>query len=223
MTGDWETDTRESYDRVAEPYADFTREAASGGNAYMSGVYATLASLVRGTAAPATVVDVGCGPGWWVHHLQSLGPRCLGIDLSPAMVELARVNVPSARFTVGSILDIPVPTTTAEGVVCWYVLHHLPDDSIDAALKELVRILVPGGILLIGGHLGSTRRIKEEGYGGHPMHVQINLRPATLWEDKVRALGLIIEAHTIYDPGTPTPSHALFARKPSEQRPDVPR
>lgn len=70
------------------------------------------------------------------------------------------------------------------------MLRHLPDDSVDSALEELVRILVPGGILLFGGHVGSTSHIKQEGYRGHPMRVQITLRAASLWEHKFRRLGL---------------------------------
>jgi len=45
------------------------------------------------------------------------------------------------------------------------------------------------------------------------MDVQINRRPAGSWEDAVRAAGLAVEAHTVYDPGTPDVSHAVFARK----------
>lgn len=66
---DWEAPARESYDRVAEPYAEFTREAVSG-NAYMAGVYATLALRARGRPCVRRWLTlvwawlVGAAPGW---------------------------------------------------------------------------------------------------------------------------------------------------------------
>lgn len=216
MTIDWISDTRESYDRVAQPYADFTSGAATT-NAYMIGTYRVLASLCGNDRAPLrpVVADIGCGPGMWVHLLATMGVEAIGIDLSPGMIELARARSSDARFEVGSIHDLPLSAGSLDGVACMYVLHHLPDDAIDAALDELARVVRPGGVLLLGGHIGEQRRVKTEGYGGHPMHVLSLRRPASLWEDKLRDRGMNIEAHTIYDPDEDTRTHTLFARKPA--------
>ena len=93
------------------------------------------------------------------------------------------------------------------------VLHHLPDEDVDAALTEMTRVLKPGGVLLIGGHVGDSRRLKTEGYGGHPMKVLVNLRRPAEWESRLRRQGLCLEAHTIYEIDDPSPWHALYARK----------
>lgn len=218
VTMDWVADTRDSYDRVAQPYADFTCGADTA-NAYMIGTYGMLAGLCRNDRAPSrpAVADIGCGPGMWVHLLATLGVEVIGIDLSPRMIDLARARSSDARFEVGSIHDLPLPTEGFDGAACMYVLHHVPDDAIDAALDELVRVVRPGGVLLLGGHIGDKRRVKTEGYGGHPMHVLSLRRPATLWEAKLRERGMNIEAHTIYDPDEDMSTHALFARKPAPQ------
>lgn len=102
------------------------------------------------------------------------------------MIDLARAGSSDARFEVASIHDLPLPADSVDGVTCMYVLHHLPDDMIDAALDELVRVVRSGGVLLLGGHIGDNRRVKTEGYGGHPMHVLSVRRPASLWEAKLR-------------------------------------
>lgn len=213
VSSEWEQQAQESYDRVALPYAQATR-AAIDDNLHMFSDYSRLAALAH-AACPddAVVVDIGCGPGWWVQHLADQGLPAVGIDLSPTMVDIARANVPHARFETGSIVDIPIPSECAAGVCCMFVLHHLPDDDLGQALGELVRLLKPGGVLLLGGHVGTTRTVKTTGYGGHPMNVLINKRPAAELAGAVRHAGLKIEAHTIYDPDSPTATHALFARR----------
>lgn len=214
MRGQWERRTSESYDEVARAYADMTRSAPAE-NLHMASDYARLADLAlcASGAEPATVVDVGCGPGWWVKYLADRGVRAAGIDVSPRMIDLARSATPHAHFEVGSILDLPLPSQYATAVCCMYVLHHLPDEDVDAALAELFRILAPGGVLLLGGHVGHEATTKMQGYGGHPMHVHINKRSTEFWEHAVERVALTIEAHVIYGPGQLESSHALFARR----------
>ena len=112
------------------------------------------------------------------------------------------------------MLDLPIADASVGVLACWYVLHHLPDADVARALGEFVRVLRPGGVLLIGGHVGESSTLKTEGYGGSPMRVFVNLRPADYWAAQVRSLGLTIEAHTVFDPDDEHPSHALFARVP---------
>ncbi len=50
------------------------------------------------------VVDLGCGSGLWAEELTAAGYDVLGVDISPAMIEIARRRAPRARFEVGSFL-----------------------------------------------------------------------------------------------------------------------
>jgi SAM-dependent methyltransferase len=59
------------------------------------------------------VVDLGCGSGLWAHRLVEQGYDVLGIDISAAMVKLARRREPRARFKVGSFLSVPLPRCLA--------------------------------------------------------------------------------------------------------------
>ena len=59
------------------------------------------------------VVDLGCGSGIWARELSRAGYNVLGIDISPAMIEIARKRVPSAQFQTGSLLKIRIPKCDA--------------------------------------------------------------------------------------------------------------
>jgi SAM-dependent methyltransferase len=63
-----------------------------------------------------TVVDVGCGSGRAVGELLSRGVRAIGVDLDPAMVEVARERWPEAEFHVADAAALPF----ADGSVTGY-------------------------------------------------------------------------------------------------------
>jgi len=66
----------------------------------------------RGCRA-GTVVDCGCGSGVLAQVVAAAGYDMIGVDVSEAMVALARSRVPAARFTVGSFVAAEVPTSVA--------------------------------------------------------------------------------------------------------------
>lgn len=93
--------TRAAYDTVAVDYAEQLSDQLASKPADREAL-ARFATLVEGA-----VLDVGCGPGHVTHHLQQLGLDVSGIDLSPAMVGVARGAYPGIRFDVGSMLRLP--------------------------------------------------------------------------------------------------------------------
>jgi 2-polyprenyl-3-methyl-5-hydroxy-6-metoxy-1,4-benzoquinol methylase len=56
------------------------------------------------------VVDLGCGSGIWARHLTDAGYEVVGVDISPAMIRLARKRAPTALTSVGppSMRSVPV-------------------------------------------------------------------------------------------------------------------
>ncbi|MGW4848298.1 class I SAM-dependent methyltransferase [Nocardia brasiliensis] len=58
------------------------------------------------------VADVGCGPGEVTAHLHELGVDAFGIDLSPAMIDVARRDHPGLRFEVGSMTELNLPVAS---------------------------------------------------------------------------------------------------------------
>lgn len=103
------------------------------------------AVLSRFLSGPTAILDAGCGTGRMLLDLSRFG-EVSGIDESPEGVAYAH-----ARGFLGVyqalITAIPFPDASFEAVTCLDVLEHTADDR--AAIKELGRVLRPGGILLI--------------------------------------------------------------------------
>ncbi|PJN28100.1 class I SAM-dependent methyltransferase [Kitasatospora sp. CB02891] len=211
-TDDWLTDIRDSYDTVAADYADRMRGVLAGAP-YLRAALALFAELVHaGGGGP--VADVGCGPGHVTAHLHGLGLDAFGIDLSPAMIDVARRDRPDLRFEVGSMTDLDLADGSVAGLLAFWSLIHLPDDAVPAVFDRFRRVLRPGGPLLVGFHVGTGSRLKTQGYGGHPMRVHVHRRRPDRVAAWLRDAGFTVEAHLLTDPDAEVPGALLFARRP---------
>lgn len=160
MTELW-TPTRTAYDTVAESYADVVR---------IDRVEATLdlamledfAGRVRGLGP---VLDAGCGPGRVTRYLGDRGVDAFGVDLSPEMVRVARELHPDLGFSVGSIDALDVPAASVAGVLAWYSIIHTRPAELPTVLGEFLRVLQPGGWLLMGFQSGEGDRHLAHAYG----------------------------------------------------------
>lgn len=106
-----------------------------------------------GPVAGLEVLDAGCGPGLYAEELVRRGARVTGVDASPEMVELARARVGAhATFRVHDLAEHMA--WAADGsfdlAVMALVIHHL-DDRV-ALLREVHRVLRPGGYLVLSTH-----------------------------------------------------------------------
>jgi ubiquinone/menaquinone biosynthesis C-methylase UbiE len=109
---------------------------------------AALAIALTATSAGDRVVDIGCGPGVAARRAARLGATVTGVDPAPVMLRTARLlpRRGNVRFVRGSAEDIPVPDEAC--TVAWSLatVHHWAD--IDAGLREVRRVLAPGGRFL---------------------------------------------------------------------------
>jgi SAM-dependent methyltransferase len=108
--------------------------------------------FARNSIRGGLVVDLGCGSGLWAGELTKAGYRVLGIDISEAMVELARRRAPEAEFRVGSLFEVEIPPCAAVTAVS-EVLNYLFDpENEDRGLARLFRgvydALLPGGVFV---------------------------------------------------------------------------
>jgi SAM-dependent methyltransferase len=113
---------------------------------------------VLGHLAPEAgdlVLDVGCGYGAYHPRLGARGARLLGLDRSFAMVAAAHRQAVGGRLPVvtvqGDAEALPVRDGRFHRVLCAHVLFHVPD--VTAALRELRRVLRPGGRLVLTTNL----------------------------------------------------------------------
>ena len=108
--------------------------------------------LAGTTRGEEPVIDLGCGSGLLSQALTQAGYRVLGIDVSDAMVALARARAPEAEFRVGSFVSSSLPTSVAVaavGEVLNYTFDSMNDESARVDLfRRVYRALVPGGVFL---------------------------------------------------------------------------
>ncbi|MCZ7429811.1 class I SAM-dependent methyltransferase [Micromonospora sp. WMMA1949] len=207
----WLDDTRTSYDTVASSYADLLRDALAN-EPFQRGILALFAELVRARGS-GPVADVGCGPGRITRHLRDLGLSAFGIDLSPAMIDLARRDHPGVRFEVGSMTRLDLTDECLTGLLSWFSLIHVPDDEVPAVLAGFHRVLRPGGVVLLGFHAGDGSRLKTQGYGGHPMRVYVHRRPPGRVAAWLTDAGFTVEAEMTHRPAPDVEGGFVFAHR----------
>ena len=92
-------------------------------------------------------LDAACGTGRHAAYLASLGYDVIGIDATPAMLEVARTTATDVRFEVGRLESIPLDSASVDLAVCALALTHLPDPA--PAIDELARVVRPGGHVVV--------------------------------------------------------------------------
>jgi ubiquinone/menaquinone biosynthesis C-methylase UbiE len=98
------------------------------------------------------ILDAGCGNGRYSKFLLSAADAdtfITGFDYSQQMLQRARKRLRNARVThvAADLTRLPYPDAFFDAIVCGWVLEHLPDPM--PGLRELVRVLRPGGKLLL--------------------------------------------------------------------------
>jgi SAM-dependent methyltransferase len=130
----------------ADGYAIWSDSYDEPGNPIVALEQAAVEALLE--ALPAgRALDAACGTGRHARALVELGHAVSGIDLTPQMLERARLNVPEASFSVADVRELPFADASFEVVVCGLALAHLP--TLDGGVAELARVLAPGGHLIV--------------------------------------------------------------------------
>ncbi len=110
----------------------------------------------------AVVADVGCGNGIYLERLGRRGgnPALVGFDLSPGMAQVASAHAPTA---VADAQALPLRAGSVDVVLCLHTLYHVPDIAL--AIRELRRVLCPGGLALITtngfGHVAELKSVLD--------------------------------------------------------------
>jgi 2-polyprenyl-6-hydroxyphenyl methylase/3-demethylubiquinone-9 3-methyltransferase len=99
--------------------------------------------------ADAAVADVGCGGGLLCEALARHGARVTGIDLSPTMIEVARLHAEASGLAIEYHQQSAAALAGAQfdSVCCMELLEHVPEPAV--LIGELARLLRPGGSLFV--------------------------------------------------------------------------
>ena len=164
---------RHCFDKASEGYVNLAPPKASGGgddaaliaarSAFLEGGHyapfaARVVALLEAYAKGGTVVDAGCGEGYYTNRMAEAGHPVFGFDLSKRGVrhgakKAGRAGLPVC-YAVASVFELPLMDNTADAVVSLFA---------PVAEEEFLRVLKPGGILLMAGagadHLLSLKRV----------------------------------------------------------------
>ena len=103
--------------------------------------------------AGTRVLDAGCGPGWYAEQLVAQGAEVTAFDAAPRFVELTRARVGDLARVLQADLARPLDFAADAAfdlVLSPLALHYVQD--WDALLRELARVLRPGGHLVFSTH-----------------------------------------------------------------------
>lgn len=194
-----------------EAFGVFNRSDVVGRYDTLRELFASERNLFAEFVAPgANVVDLGVGSGRTTGELVAAGGRYVGVDIAPNMVAAARQAHPDADLRVGDATDLAWIADRSVDVVVFSFngIDYIVDPGArEAALREIHRILVPGGRLIFSSH--DPRAIiarRNPALGARAVAVAVvqtirrtlrRMPTAAFW----RGHGIVID--TIYG-GTPT-------------------
>ena len=142
--------TQTSYDRVADEYVRRIADELQH-KPLDRQLLDRFAASVRDVGLAC---DMGCGSGHVARYLQAHDVQVCGVDLSAELVERARRLNPGIEFERGNMMTLDTPDEAWVGIVAFYSLIHIPRPDMVQALRELRRVLRPGGVLLLSFHIG---------------------------------------------------------------------
>jgi ubiquinone/menaquinone biosynthesis C-methylase UbiE len=129
---------RATYERIADHFATTRDRPWPDVESFCAGRRADLA------------LDVGCANGRHTELLARHAERVVGLDLSRALLSLARERVPPADLIEGDATSLPLVDDAVGLALYIATLHHLPERRLRRqSLDELARVLGPDGVALV--------------------------------------------------------------------------
>lgn len=204
---------RADYDHLAESYAKHLYTELKG-KPFDRQVLAGFADAVRGRGE---VCDMGCGPGHVTRYLHDAKIEVFGLDLSQRMVEVARTLNPGLRFVEGNMMALPMASGQLAGIAAFYAIVNIPRAALLGVFREMQRVLVSGGLLLLAFHVGEEV-VRPEKLWEIPIEMEFFFyQPATM-QRLLEEAGFRIEEVLEREPYPPEVEHQsrrayILARK----------
>ena len=123
------------------------------------------ALALAGVPHGARFLDVGCGTGRWVRRYGELGFSAVGVDATIGMLQIARTHETRAPLTTGLAQSLPFCDAVFDCLSDITVVQHIPYDLQPKALREMIRVLKPGGrMILMEVICGKDSRIEKDSH-----------------------------------------------------------
>lgn len=103
------------------------------------------------TQEQINIFEIGCGPGNITKYLLSKNAnlKITGIDIAPKMIELAKVNNPSANFEVMDTRELSTLNQKFDAIMCGFCLPYLSEEDCSKLINDSGKILLNDGILYL--------------------------------------------------------------------------
>lgn len=141
------------------------------------------------------VLDVGTGTGLLLRSLPPAPWQLVGVDLSAAMLGVARTALPNARFELADATRLPFPDASFDLVTCVTMLHLVPDAT--AAMEEWRRSLRPGGRIVLAtfadDDLPTSSHATTTSHGIPPVDLHAPFGSQGALEQLAAAAGLVVD------------------------------
>lgn len=104
------------------------------------------------TEKPGRLLDAGCGTGVMAPVFLKRGWEFVGVDVAPKMIDYARqrfAGQPTTQFHAGTLEALKFPASSFDAVMAMGLLEYLNDEELRSAVREMARLLKPGGVLVV--------------------------------------------------------------------------
>jgi SAM-dependent methyltransferase len=184
---------------------------------------AALDWLIARLPAGARVLDIGSGTGRpTAEILTQAGHAVTGIDVSATMIDIARRQVPGARFEQVDVRDFVSEDASWDAVCAFFSLLQMPRRDLDATLRRIAGWLAPGGYFVLATAPVDLEEL-DVLWMGQPLRV--TSYPTERYLELLRAAGLeIVHARTsLFRPDFPDMGEEedlfCYARRPGGSAP----
>ena len=167
----------------------------------------------------AEILELACGPGNITQYLLKKRPdfKILGSDLAPNMIELAKINNPTAEFQVMDCMDMGQLEKTYDGIMCGFCLPYLSREESVQLISDAGKILKPNGVLYLSTMEDDYSKSgpKTSSDGAHQLYMyfhQADYLMAALQEHGFKIINLQRQDYPTQD-GTKTVDLLIIASK----------
>jgi SAM-dependent methyltransferase len=158
--------------------------------------------------------DVGCGFGRLTPVLTEVAADVIGYEREAALVETARLLLPNLRFEhVTTLEHLPARDGSADLILTFTVLQHMLDARAEGVLAEILRVLAPGGHLVL---VEETDGTLEAGDAANADLGYTRGRPVAWYAERLRPAALLATSPRRIEPGYPRPDvgRYMFFQRP---------